>query len=320
VRKISIGSWAYNMGYYDDDPIPLEIVVKKLSELRYDGIELCGHRPHAHPFDYSTKAERSDLLGMIKGYGLGISAYLPDLQGFPILSDYESITKQYLKAFEINLKFCADLDVKMIRVDEGGSWFRLKAENAPSSCGGSVCLPSMAGEREYRNRWDKVVSIWKKCTRTADNYGITVLWEFEPTSIFNKPSEIAKLIDEVGSPNFKGLFETMHAHLICYLGALQKPPFEILNDGLTDFIKLLRNRIGHVHLADSDNTFHHGIYGTKKMLGEGMLNFDEIMQTFKEINYDSEWWTIDLCFQPAAWDLTKRARDLVELLLRKYYP
>lgn len=131
--------------------------------------------------------------------------------------------------------------------------------------------------------------IWKDRARRAKNYGVTVLWEFEPTDTFNKPREIIKLIDEIGLPNFKCLLETMHAHLICQLGALQRPPLEILEGGLVEFIKLLKDRIGHVHLTDSDNTFQHRVYGTKKMLGEGILDFNEIMQTFKDIGYRSEW-------------------------------
>ncbi len=308
--KIAIGSWAYIMGYYNDDPIPLETVAEKLGKLRYDGIELCGHRPHAHPLDYLTKQERSDLLAMIRGYGLGISGYLPDLQGLPILtSSYESITRKYLRVFDMNLEFCADLDIKTIRVDEGGSWFRLKAENAPQTTMGQV---------EYKNRWGKLVSVWRDCARRAKNYGITVLWEFEPTDTFNKPRDIIKLIDEIGLPNFKGLLETMHAHLICSLCALQKPPLDIVKGGLPEFIRILKDRIGHIHLTDSDNTFQHGIFGNKKMLGEGILDFDEIMQTLKAVGYRSEWWTVDLLFQPVAWDITKKAGDFVRALLGKY--
>jgi len=191
----------------------------------------------------------------------------------------------------MNLEFCADLGIKTIRVDEGGSWFRLKAENAPQITMGQV---------EYKNRWDKLVSIWKECAKRAKNYGITVLWEFEPTDTFNKPREIIKLIDEIGLPNFKGLLETMHANLICSLDALERPPLDIVKGGLPEFIRLLKDRIGHIHLTDSYNTFQHGIFGNKKMLGEGILDFDEIMQTLKAVGYRSKRRTVDLLFQPLA--------------------
>jgi len=187
----------------------------------------------------------------------------------------------------------------------------MKAENAPQIT---------MNHAEYKKKWGKLVSIWTDCARRAQDHGITVLWEFEPTDTFNKPQEITRLMDEIGLPNFKGLLETMHAHLICSLGALQAPPLDIVKGGLPEFIRTLGNRIGHIHLTDSDNSFQHGIFGNKRMLGEGILDFDEIMQTLKAVGYGSEWWTIDLLFQPVAWDMTKRAGDFAKALVGKYYP
>lgn len=306
MKKISIGSWAYNMGYYDSNPIPLDVVAAKLSELKFDGIELCGHRPHAHPLDYSTKKDREDLVGTLEGYGLEISAYLPDLSNFPILSGYESIRKGYLKSFDINLQFCVDCGIERIRVDEGGVWFRVKVVDAPEY------------RPKYDAAWSRVVTMWRECAKRASNHGVTVLWEFEPTSLFNKPSEILKLLNEIDHPNFKALFETCHAQLVAVMAALQTPPIEVLKGGVAEFARLLKGKIGHVHLIDSDNTMHHGVYSKKTMFGEGVLDFDEIMPALKDGEYSSEWWTIDLCFLPAAWEPTEKAKRFVDRLVQKY--
>ena len=39
-KKISVGTWAYIWGGYADKPIPFPTVVKRLKELKFDGIEL----------------------------------------------------------------------------------------------------------------------------------------------------------------------------------------------------------------------------------------------------------------------------------------
>ena len=78
-RKISIGSWAYAIGPYESNPVPLDEVAKRLGELKFDGIELGGFKPHAHPDLYPTKADRGKLMDMLAKNGLGVSAYVLDL-------------------------------------------------------------------------------------------------------------------------------------------------------------------------------------------------------------------------------------------------
>ena len=42
MKKISIGTWAYTIGPYADNPVPWDEVVTKLAALRFDGLELGG--------------------------------------------------------------------------------------------------------------------------------------------------------------------------------------------------------------------------------------------------------------------------------------
>ena len=58
MAKLSIGSWAYTFGPYEDHPIPFDVVVKKLNELEYDGVEIGAFKPHIHPEDYPMKSDR----------------------------------------------------------------------------------------------------------------------------------------------------------------------------------------------------------------------------------------------------------------------
>ena len=61
-KKISVGTWAYIWGGYADKPIPFPTVVKRLKELKFDGIELGAFPPHLEP---NTKEKRAELKKML---------------------------------------------------------------------------------------------------------------------------------------------------------------------------------------------------------------------------------------------------------------
>ena len=61
-KKISVGTWAYIWGGYSDKPIPFPTVVKKLKELKFDGIEFGAFAPHLEP---NTKEKRAEIKAML---------------------------------------------------------------------------------------------------------------------------------------------------------------------------------------------------------------------------------------------------------------
>jgi len=298
--KTASNTAAYMFGRYAADPIPIEIVAKKLGELKFDGIELCGCQPHAHPMDYPTKKDRQDFAAMFKGYGLEIAGYGADLSKFPIASNYPSIVKGYEKCFDTNIQFCVDCGIKVMRVDTVSS---------------PPCIPGV----EYETAWKAVVSMFKKCAKKAQDSGILLVWEFEPGFMFNKPkSEVLKLLQEVNDDNFKALFDTCHAQMCSVVAARQKPPLETLKGGVPEFARLLKGWIGHIHLIDSDNTLHDGVTSTHAPFGEGVLDFDEIMPALKQAGCTSGWWILDFCFWPESWDRTPDAKKFIDKLKAKY--
>ena len=46
MKKISIGTWAYTIGPYADNPISWDEVIQKVKSLGFDGVELGGFPPH----------------------------------------------------------------------------------------------------------------------------------------------------------------------------------------------------------------------------------------------------------------------------------
>jgi sugar phosphate isomerase/epimerase len=232
--------------------------------------------------------------------GLEIPAYSADLQPYPFAEGDERIMRKHEDSFEKSLDFCVDCDIPAIRVD-------------------TVTKTPFPENLDHQTTWNRVVAVFQKLADKALSAGKTVIWEFEPGLIFNKPHEVIRLTEEVSSvcANFKILFDTSHAHMCGVVASKQVPPFDQLEGGVVEFIELLSGRIGHVHLADSDSTLHDDDTSTHAPLGHGVLDFKRILKAIQKSGYDSPWWSIDLCFWPEAWQVTDESKNFLENLFRE---
>src|SRR5262249_56646856 len=76
----------------------------------------------------------------------------------------------------------------------------------------------------YEKGLERIIAVWDKCSKIAADYGMNVCWEFEPGFVFNKPSEILRIVDAVrakGNSNFGVLFDSCHAYMCAVVGANQ---------------------------------------------------------------------------------------------------
>ncbi|HSV31622.1 MAG TPA: sugar phosphate isomerase/epimerase family protein [Atribacteraceae bacterium] len=283
--KISIGSWAYAIGPYSANPVPMDEVIVKLAQLGYDGIELGGFKPHAHPDLYPTKESRKEFVGLLEKYRLGVSAYVPDLWSFPFASGDPEAIRKHEAMFDQSLEFCVDCGFQKLRLDNVSG------------------TPFPAGW-DYGETWDRVTEVFRRYADKARDVGKEIVWEFEPGFIFNKPSEIKKFFHDVGKENFSILFDTSHAQMCAVVGAKQTEPKETLPGGVMEFITMLKGCIGHVHLIDSDNTLHDEETSTHAPFGTGYVDFTQVIPALMKNGYPSPWWCIDLCFWPNAWEIT----------------
>ena len=80
-KLLSIGTWAYAFGPYQDNPVPFETVVKRLGEIGYDGVEIGAFKPHIHPDDYPNEDDRKKVRELIAHNGLRISGLAADFWG-----------------------------------------------------------------------------------------------------------------------------------------------------------------------------------------------------------------------------------------------
>ena len=296
--KLSIGTWAYLFGKYADNPITMEEVARRLGGLGFDGLSLGGFKPHGHPDLYPGRKDRKRLVKLFKSHGLKINSYAADFWDYPFATGGEQIARKYEEAVERSLEMCADCGISMMRVD-------------------TVTQTPFPKDFEYNRVWDGVVEMFKKVTEKAKKAGILIVWEFEPGYIFNKPSEIVKMVKDVGDDNFKLQTDTCHVQMCAVQGARQYGQKEVLKGGQLEFFEMVKGMIGDVHIIDSDNKLHDDHTSVHAPFGTGVINFEEVIPAIVKAGYSSDWWTIDLCFWPNAWEITEDSKRYLDELFGK---
>lgn len=300
--KISIGSWAYCFGPYKDNPVDIRTVVHKLKELGLDGVELGGFDPHPSPDKCYTQAQRRELKSLVKDNGLEFSGLAANLWMHKVISNTDS--GPMVAEFAKNLFYAEDLGIDMIRVD---------TMEQPDVFEKTGTDPKLG--------MDRIVAAWDLCAKLAANRGVRVAWEFEPGFAFNKPSEIVEIVDRVrglGNDNFGVMYDTCHAHMVAANGSMQVGAKETLPGGAIELLHKLSGMITHIHLIDSDNTINEHATSTHAPFGQGVLNFDELIPALVAAKVPSEWWCIDLCFWPDAWNVTQQSMEFLNPLRAKY--
>ena len=171
--RISIGTWAYL--FNQEQPTnDFHVILHKLQDLGYDGVELGSFGPHPSPVSHPTKASRQKLRKTIADHGLALSGIAVDLWAFktPGTSIMDENPAAYLTAFLGWCTFAADLDMKTIRVDSviAPNYFEADVEGKK--------LGAAAG-------MDRLASTWDKASKMAADFGMNNCWEFEPGFAFN---------------------------------------------------------------------------------------------------------------------------------------
>ncbi len=287
MKKLSIGSWAFLFNQ-ERPTTDFHDLVHHLGNLGYEGVELGGFAPHPNPVDYDTKEKRQKLRKMVRDHGLEFSAFAADLWSQKLISVEDS--DAYVAAFERNLAFADDLGIKMIRLDTA----------EPIAVIGQQRLdPAIVMER--------VVRAFDACAKRAAERGISITWEFDPGFPLNKPSEILEVAtrvrDDCGNPKFGVLFNTCHAQ-VC--------------GRASELLQQLKGKITHVHLIDSDGTLNEHGTSTRVPFGKGKLDFEKLIPELLTCGVPSDWWCVDLCFWPGAWEVAADCRRFLDKLRKKY--
>jgi len=296
MKKVSIGSWAYVFGAFADKPILLPELFEKLNELGFDGVSLGGFKPHAHPDLYDTPEKRADLKKLLADNNMEVADFAADLWSVDSLKQ----NKEWLALFDGACTFMTQMGFNTIRIDSG----------AP---------PILPEGWSYDATKDFVKEMFVKCAKRAADDGIDVVWEFEPGFMINEPKNIIEVVDDVNQPNFSLLVDTCHAQMAAVEGARHIEEGLVLEGGVVEFLEMCKDRIGLMHVIDSDGTLNGEGTSTHAPFGEGVMDFDVIIPAvLDKANYKGDWWAIDLCEWPDAWNATARCKAFVDEFNAKY--
>jgi sugar phosphate isomerase/epimerase len=300
-KKISIGSRAFV--FNQDTVLDFHTTLHKLQHMKFDGIELGSFGVHPTPMSHPTKADRLALKKEVADHGLQFSGIAPDFWQFHIISNPDP--SSYLAAFLGYCEFTQDLGIKLLRVDT--------TSEPPDVFEKNKLDPKVGIER--------IVKAWDIACKMAADHGITVSWEYEPGFAFNKPSEVVEIVDAVrakGHKNFGVMFDSCHAYMVGEVGALQPGEKETVPGGALGLLKKLEGRINHIHLIDSDGSINAHNTSTHNPFGTGKVNFDELLPALEKAKIPTDWWTIDLCFWPDAWNVTAQCKKYLDSMRSKY--
>ncbi|MBV8879710.1 MAG: sugar phosphate isomerase/epimerase [Planctomycetaceae bacterium] len=303
-KRISIGTWAYCVGPYMQNPIPFAEVVKGLKKLGFDGLELGAFFSHPNPENHPTLESRKALKNHVESNGLVFSGIATDMWNYPghesHLADATDGGEHYLSMVRKNLEFTRDLGIDLFRVD-------------------TVQEPDILSNGFDKNQaMDNVVKTWQKVCKMAADMGINVTWEFEPGFVFNRPSDIVTIVNAVGEKNFGAMYDTCHAYMCAVAGSRHSGgEVEASPDGMLDLARKLRGKINAIQIIDCDGELNEHKTSTHKVFGTPgtKIDFPPVLQ---ELSANSgcphDWWTIDLCFEDGAWPKTEACKKAADEL------
>jgi sugar phosphate isomerase/epimerase len=294
MHKVSIGTWAYSIGPYADNPVPFRTIVEGLRDMQFDGLELGAFGSHPKPENHPTRESRQTLRDLVESNGLQFSGIAGDMWNEHLI-DAEDGGKAYLATVRKNLEFAHDLGITLFRVD-------------------TVQPPEVIDTIGKEKAFDRVVNTWRQVCRMAADLGIDVTWEFEPGFAFNRPSDIVALVDAIQEPNFGAMFDTCHAYTCAVVGLRQTGgEKEVSENGVLELAKCLRGKINAIQLIDCDGSLNDHGTSTHTPIGDGNVDFIPVLEelnTHGGVKHD--WWTIDLCFWPNAWPATQQCKTAVD--------
>ncbi len=294
MKKISVGSWAYIMGEYGDKPMMLPELCAGLNDLGFDGISMGGFKPHANPELYDTEEKRAGLKKLLADNGLEVADYAVDTWSVDSLKQND----EWLALYTQGVEFMAKMGWDTIRIDSGTP-------------------PVLPDGMSYSDAKDIIKTMFQKSAKIAAKEGINVVWEFEPGFMINEPKNVVEVVKDVNEKNFSLLLDTCHAHMGA-IGARHIEEGLTLPGGEIEYIEMAKGLIGFVHVIDSDGTLNETGTSTHAPFGLGSIDFDKAIPALLDAGYKGDWWAIDLCEWPDAWNVTAQSKAFVDEINKKF--
>jgi sugar phosphate isomerase/epimerase len=279
----------------------IQEVIKKVSNIGYEGIDLMADYPHAYP-PHLNSVDRAALKGMLEEHNLkiaNINASTVSALGSEILGDLRSKLPLILKDFWDMYEPTFMNPTKEYR--EMRTNYSIQAIDLASDLGApsvstftGIRLPNIPSDQA----WNWLSESLEICIEHAKKKGIRLLIEPEPTHFVEYIDQLSELFKKLDSEWLGANLDVGHS--ICSEGSVQN---------LCKKIRELEGKIYHVHIEDIADRHHFHL-----LPGKGDINekgFKEILNALCEAKYDKfltvELYTYNLTPDYAA----KKALDLI---------
>ena len=203
------------------------------------------------------------------------------------------------------MPYSADPAVRARWLDQFRRWARIAGRL------GCECLGTWPGGGLGNQTLDearsRLIESYRKAAPIAADHGLTISMEIEPPFIFHTLEDMVKVVDGVGHPCLRTMYDPSH--------------FDIMNGGKGKPDELLEKvgvqRIGYIHFTDTDGTLRDG--GTSKHLpaGDGHIDVRRSFEVLWRGGYRG-WIMIDAWEIPDAYDACRKGRAAIESAQREF--
>lgn len=210
------------------------------AELGYDGIEL--HLRHAGDIDRASVREQAARYGLsVPTLGTGLAA---GLDGLSFASSDRAVRRQAVECVQGHIALAAYLNARVIIGSLSGRVGSDPVQRTALRSAALECLDEICQD--------------------ASKVGVTVL--LEPLNRYecdylNTVQDVLEVIAELGASNLQVLADTFHMN--------------IEEVDLPTSLRLAGNKLGHVHLADSN----------RQAIGHGHLDAAGVIATLEDMKY-----------------------------------
>ncbi len=142
---------------------------------------------------------------------------------------------------------------------------------------------------------------FSEAARIGEQFGLEVAFEIEPPFVFNTEAHLSKILDQAAGSPLKTIYDPSHFDL---MSGSQGRPHEMLN-------RIGVERIGYVHLTDSDGTLRDG--GTSKHLacGDGHVDIPASLEILGKGGFEG-WIMIDQWEIPDPYDASEKGLRAIQ--------
>lgn len=224
--------------------LPLEKIIERVAELGYNGVEISVVL-HMKP-EKVDQEKRARIRGKIESNNLEICAmhhiYPSEVK---LLSPQKNERENAFDYTKKVIKLASDLGCKIVVAGGGSSRKR-------------------SSEVIFKQAWEWLVEIFVQCADFARDHRIIIAIEplnrYE-TNMINNTQESLRLVNEVGSPALKVMYDT-------YQMNIEEASF-------VQSVKQAGDQLVHVHVADNN----------RLAPGKGHIDFKEVLKALKSIGY-----------------------------------